>query len=299
MIQSFLKYITTEIQLSASTVDAYRTDLRQWEHFASDGGRHQLLPETTTLSDLRLWVASVARAGASPRTIRRKIQSLRAFFQFMMKFHDIKHNPAMELQAPKIPKELPVYVRAEEMNRLIDAEFDSTDFEATRNKLIITMFYSTGLRCSELMNLTDTNVDTVKGQLKVHGKRNKDRIIPFGTELSELIALYRQLRDSQIESLACDNFFVRLNGEPLYRKLIYNIVHTELDGSVHASRKSPHVLRHSFATDMLNGGAQLTSVQQLLGHKSLTATQIYTHISYRDLKQIYQQAHPRALKKGG
>ena len=205
----------------------------------------------------------------------------------------------MELQAPKIPKELPVYVRAEEMNRLIDAEFDSTDFEAARNKLIITMFYSTGLRCSELMNLTDTNVDTVKGQLKVHGKRNKDRIIPFGTELSELIALYRQLRDSQIESLACDNFFVRLNGEPLYRKLIYNIVHTELDGSVHASRKSPHVLRHSFATDMLNGGAQLTSVQQLLGHKSLTATQIYTHISYRDLKQIYQQAHPRALKKGG
>lgn len=299
MINSFLKYITTEIQLSANTVEAYRTDLRQWAEFATNGGRHELRPETTSLSDLRIWIAAVARAGASPRTIRRKIQSLRAFFRFMMKFHDLKQNPAMELQTPKVPKELPVYIRAEEMNSLIDTEFDNSDFEAARNKLILTMFYSTGLRCSELLNLTDTNVDTVKGQLKVHGKRNKDRIIPFGTELSELISLYRQLRDSQIESIACDNFFVRPNGEPLYRKLIYNIVHTELDGAVHASRKSPHVLRHSFATDMLNGGAQLTSVQQLLGHQSLTATQIYTHISYRDLKQIYQQAHPRALKKGG
>lgn len=299
MIQSFLKYITTEIQLSASTVDAYRTDLRQWEDFATDGGQHQLHPETTTLSDLRLWIASVARTGASPLTVRRKIQSLRAFFRFMMKVHGLRHNPAMDLQSPKVPKELPVYVRAEEMNALLDSDFDSEDFESTRNQLILTMFYSTGLRCSELMTLTDANVDTAKGQLKVHGKRNKDRIVPFGEELAQLISLYRNLRDSQVESIGSEEFFLRPDGRPLYRKLIYNVVHSAMEGSVHASRKSPHVLRHSFATDMLNGGAQLTSVQQLLGHKSLTATQIYTHISYRDLKQIYQQAHPRAQKKGG
>ena len=299
MIDSFLKYITTEIQLSASTVDAYRTDLRQWVDFATNEGQYELRPETTTLPDLRLWIASIAKTGVSPRTVRRKIQSLRAFFRFMMKFHGMKSNPAMELQAPKTPKELPIYIRTDEMNSLLDTEFDAEDFESTRNKLMINMFYSTGLRCSELMNLTDANVDIAKGQLKVHGKRNKDRIVPFGAELSELISLYRQLRHSQTESLECENFFVRHDGRPLYRKLIYNIVHSSMENSVHAPRKSPHVLRHSFATDMLNGGANLTSVQQLLGHKSLTATQIYTHISYRDLKQIYQQAHPRAQKKGG
>lgn len=299
MINSFLKYITTEIQLSAPTVEAYSTDLRQWADFATNGGQHNLRPETTTLSDLRLWIASVARNGASPRTLRRKIQSLRIFFRYMMKCHGLKSNPAMELIAPKTSKELPIYIRTEEMNSMLDADFDRSDFESTRNKLILTMFYSTGLRCSELMNLTDANVNTQKGQLKVHGKRNKDRIVPFGSELAELIQSYRQLRNQQVESRESENFFVRPNGQPLYRKLIYNIVHSAMEGSVHTPRKSPHVLRHSFATDMLNGGARLTSVQQLLGHKSLTATQIYTHISYRDLKQIYQQAHPRALKKGG
>ena len=299
MINSFLKHITTEIQLSAPTVEAYQTDLRQWADFATSNSQYELRPETTTLSDLRLWIASVARTGASPRTIRRKIQSLRAFFRFMMKCHGMKSNPALELQTPKVPKELPIYIRTEEMNAMLDAEHDTSNFESTRNKLILAMFYSTGLRCSELMNLTDTNIDTSKGQLKVHGKRNKDRIIPFGQELADLINDYRQLRDSQAEATDGDIFFVRKNGLPLYRKLIYNIVHSSLEGNVHASRKSPHVMRHSFATDMLNGGAQLTSVQQLLGHKSLTATQIYTHISYRDLKQIYSQAHPRAQKKGG
>lgn len=299
MIDAFLKYIETEIQLSPATVEAYRSDLRQWADYATDSGRYDLRPETTTLSDLRLWISHVARQGASPRTLRRKIQSLRAFFRFLMKIHGLKSNPAMDLQPPKTPKDLPVYVRPEEMNALLDAEIDADDFESVRNRLIIDMFYSTGLRCSELMGLMDVNVDTYKGELKVHGKRNKDRIVPFGPELTEMIILYRGLRDHLTESPVGSAFFVRPDGRPLYRKLIYNIVHSAMDGAVHAARKSPHVLRHSFATDMLNGGAQLTSVQQLLGHQSLTATQVYTHISYRDLKQNYQLAHPRAQKKGG
>lgn len=299
MIDSFLKYIMSEIQLSPTTVEAYGSDLRQWADFATDGGRYELRPETATVSDLRLWLAHIARQGASPRTLRRKIQSLRAFFRFMMKIHGMKSNPAMDLQTPRTPKDLPVYVRPEEMKALLDSETDWENFEEVRNRLILDMFYSTGLRCSELMGLLDANVDTAKGELKVHGKRNKDRIVPFGPELIEMITLYRDLRDHQTAIPAGSAFFVRPDGQPLYRKLIYNIVHSALEGSVHASRKSPHVLRHSFATDMLNGGARLTSVQQLLGHQSLTATQVYTHISYRDLKQNYQLAHPRAQKKGG
>lgn len=300
MIDAFLKYIRTEVQLSPSTVEAYRADLRQWADYATDGGLHPLCPETTTLSDLRLWIARVARQGASPRTIRRKIQSLRAFFRFLMKCHGLKVNPAMDLQVPKVPHDLPVFVRPEEMASMLDAGLDTSDPTEVRDRLILDMFYSTGLRCSELVGLLDRNVDTIRGELKVHGKRNKDRIVPFGSELSDMITLYRRLRDQQFPAPLPDGeFFRRPDGRPLYRKMVYNIVHSAMQGTVHAARKSPHVLRHSFATDMLNGGAQLTSVQQLLGHQSLTATQVYTHISYRDLKQNYQLAHPRAQKKGG
>ena len=161
------------------------------------------------------------------------------------------------------------------------------------------MIYSTGLRCSEIQGLMDKDVDTARGELKVLGKRNKERIIPFGKELSDMITTYRKLRDDTVGTTAPNEFFVRESGEPLYRKLIYNVVHKALAGNTVASRQSPHVLRHSFATDMLNNGADLYAVQQLLGHQSLATTQVYTHITYRELKQNYQQAHPRALKKGG
>lgn len=300
MIDAFLKYITSEVQLSAQTVEAYRSDLRQWERFATSDGLYPLCPETTTLSDLRLWVASLSRAGLLPRSIRRKIQSLRAFFRFLMKYHGLKSNPAVDLQVPKVANGLPVYVRSEEMSAMLDSDYDADDYESVRDRLVVDMLYHTGLRCSELMTLTDGNVDAAKCELKVHGKRNKDRIVPFGPELRDMITLYRRLRDEIVNTLPGDEFFRRSDGRPLYRKQVYNIVHSAMDlAGVHAARKSPHVLRHTFATDMLNGGAQLTSVQQLLGHRSLNATQVYTHISYRDLKQNYQQAHPRAQKKGG
>ena len=198
MIDAFLKYITTEVQLSAPTVEAYRSDLRQWEKFATSDRRFPLCPETTTLSDLRLWVASLARVSRTPRTIRRKIQSLRAFFRYLMKYHGLKANPAMDLQVPKVPHDLPVYVRTEEMSAMLDTEIDNTDYESVRNRLIIDMLYDTGLRCSELIGLTDGNVDTAKGELKVHGKRNKDRIVPFGPELCDMITCYRRLRGRRI-----------------------------------------------------------------------------------------------------
>lgn len=298
MIDSFLRHIRNELSLSDNTVAAYRRDLRQWADFATDHGRHALEPQSTTLSDLRLWTASLARAGESPRTIRRKIQSLRTFFRYMMKCHGMTQNPAIGLPLPKTPRTLPVYSRTEETQAMIDAPIDEEDFTEVRNRLILDMFYSTGIRCSELLDLLDVNVDTARGELKVHGKRNKDRIVPFGPELTDMINRYRQLRD-KTTGTAVETFFTRDDGRPMYRKQVYNVVHQAMTESTHAARKSPHVLRHSFATDMLNSGADLTSVQQLLGHKSLSATQVYTHISYRDLKNYYQLAHPRAQKKGG
>lgn len=300
MITDFLKYLRNELGLSQLTVDAYGRDLTQWKAFATRNGQYELRPETATLSDLRLWLASLSREGASPRTLRRKIQSLRAFFKYLMRFHGLPDNPALELKAPRIGHELPVYVRQNETMSMIDAENSECgeDFTAVRNALIIDMLYTAGLRCSELTDLTDANVDTVKRELKVHGKRNKERIVPFGAELSDMIDRYRRLRE-EVAGAAPLYFFVRADGRQLYRKLVYNVVHQAMDGRVHAARKSPHVLRHSFATDMLNNGADLTSVQQLLGHQSLSTTQIYTHISFRELKQNYQLAHPRAQNKGG
>ncbi len=213
--------------------------------------------------------------------------------------HGAHSNPAAELELAKADKPLPVFVRQDETNDILNEEFDRNDFTQTRNRLIVLMLYTTGMRASELMGLLDAAVDTEKGELKVLGKRNKERIIPFGDELSEMITLYRELRDNTVPPPPADEFFVRESGEPLYRDLIYKVVHNTLAGRTVAARQSPHVLRHSFATDMLNNGADLYSVQQLLGHQSLATTQVYTHITYRELKHNYELAHPRAAKKGG
>ncbi len=300
MITKFLKYLLSEQGLSPLTVEAYGRDLRQWADYATGGGRYELRPETASLNDLRLWLADVSLKGTSPRTIRRKIQSLRGFYSYLMRFHGLSDNPAAELTAPRAPRNLPVYVRTEETMAMLDAEESGGDgsFDSVRNLLIIDLLYSTGLRCSELIGLRDCHVDTVKRELKVVGKRNKERIVPFGYELSEMIDRYRSLRDEAV-GFTTEFLFVRQDGRPLYRKMVYNVVHGAMEGRVHASRLSPHVLRHSFATDMLNSGAELTSVQQLLGHSSLSTTQVYTHISFRELKQNYQLAHPRAQNKGG
>lgn len=295
MINEFLKYMEAEKGSSKLTVRAYSTDLKQWADFATGGGRHELRPETTTVSDLRLWVASLSRKSVGARSIRRKIQSLRSFFNYMMKRHGLKENPAADLSLPRMPAQLPVNIRATETASMLDNAIENPDdMIEVRNRLIIDIFYSTGIRCSELMTLLDTDVDTTRGELKVLGKRNKERIVPFGPELSTSIEAYRRLRSS----IGCpsDELILRPDGRPLSRRQIYAIVHQVLQENVHASRLSPHVLRHSFATDMLNGGADITSVQQLLGHSSLATTQIYTHVSYRDLKRNYQLAHPRAQK---
>lgn len=296
-IEAFLTYIRCELNYSAHTVSSYAVDLRQWADFATGGHPETLAPLDVATSDLRQWLASVAAGGATGSTLRRKAQSLRAFFRYLMKRHGLKHNPASDLPRIKRSLQLPTYIRPEDTRRILDEPIDTDDFIEMRDRLIMTMLYSTGIRASELVGLLDSNVNMPRRELKVHGKRNKDRVIPFGDELAQMIDRYRHLRDNDAGGSE-GTFFTRPGGAPIYRGLLYRIVHRELlDGGAHAARLSPHVMRHSFATDMLNNGADLSAVQQLLGHQSLMTTQVYTHITYRELKQNYQLAHPRALKK--
>lgn len=298
MIEGFLKYLRYELNYSVHTVLSYGNDLRQFADFLARGDSEQLRLDDVSTNDIREWMMSLSNAGDCQRTIRRKVQSVRALYKYMQRRGLIDNNPAAMVELAKLPKRLPTYVRSENINALLDQDIDLADFTAVRNKLMLMMFYETGIRRAELIGLSDVNVDASAMQIKVHGKRNKDRIVPFGSELLEWIVRYRELRSQQVAAV-CDAFFVRPNGKALYPSLVYNVVHDALQAAGGTDKFSPHVLRHSFASAMLNNGAQLNNVKELLGHESLAATQVYTHITFSELKDNYQSAHPRALKKGG
>ncbi len=295
-IDNYLQFIRLEKNLSPHTVVAYRCDLEQWEQFLT-GGKEALDVKSVTTGDIRAWMLHLNKQGDSARTMRRKVQAVRSFYKWLMKQGMASDSPAAAVELARIPKRLPQLVRSSSMDELLDQEIDETDFVQVRNRLIVMMLYETGIRRAELLDLLDRNVDTASGELKVHGKRDKDRIIPFGTELAQAIDSYRLLRDELVRG--CEHFFVKEDGNPLYPMLVYRIVHRALQEVGVTSKRSPHVLRHSFATAMLNDGAAINSVKELLGHESLATTQIYTHVTFSELKNNYKLAHPRALNKGG
>lgn len=314
LIQSFLTYIRCELSLSVHTVLSYSVDLRQFREFVTGKPQPKLPPDvclsapddgfdplTVSSSDIRQWLMTKAEEGLSARSLRRKLTSVSSFYSYLLRQGLVTVNPARDVEMAKIPKSLPVNLRSAEVNRIIDEDNEAVeggnDFVRERDALIILMLYSTGMRRAELIGLEDTNVDIAKGELKVLGKRNKERIVPFGGELREAVERYRHIRAATVGGPVA-RFFVRPDGSPLYPMLVERIVRKELQGRVHAGRISPHVLRHTFASDMLNNGADLVAVQQLLGHESLATTQVYTHITYRELKQNYQLAHPRAGSHG-
>lgn len=314
LIQSFLTYIRCELSLSVHTVLSYSVDLRQFREFLTGKPQPKLPPEaefvakddgfdpiSVTASDIRQWLMTLAETGLAPRSLRRKLTAVSSFYAFLLRRGLVNNNPARDVEIAKAPKPLPVNFRSSEVNAVIEEEKKQTsddvvdsDFVAERDYLIFLMLYSTGMRRAELIGLEDARVNTARGELKVLGKRNKERIIPFGEELKDAIENYRQLRDKTVGGQTTTKFFVKPDGEPLYPMLVERIIKKTLQGRVHAERISPHVLRHSFASDMLNNGADLVAVQQLLGHKSLATTQVYTHITFRELKQNYKLAHPRA-----
>ena len=296
-IDRFLKYIDNELNLSSLTVDGYGNDLRQFNDFIvqlkGDADAACVPP-----ADIRAWVVDLADKGDCARTIRRKIQAVRAFYRYLLTRGVLKDNPAADVELAKTAKRLPQYVRQGNMDKLLDEEVDMSDFTAVRDRLVVMMLYETGIRRAELIGLKDCNVDTAKCEIKVHGKRDKDRIVPFGGELKRLIERYRGLR-AEVQKAGVGELLLTEKGKPMYPSLVYKVVHDSLDEAGVKGKKSPHVLRHSFASAMLNHGAEINSVKEILGHESLAATQIYTHITFSELKTNYKLAHPRALKKGG
>ena len=286
-VDRFLQYIRLERNQSQHTRDAYAGDLTLFCDYAA---RRGVGLEAVTVNVIRGWVLERSAAGDGASTLRRRVQALRAFYRWLVTTGAVADNPAAYVELARVPKRLPTYVREPQLNTLLDAPLDEDDAEAVRDRLIVMMLYETGMRRAELIGLRDAAVDTAKCELKVHGKRDKDRIIPFGGELRRLIECYRALRPSPLRG----TFFVRGDGEPLYPSLVYKVVHDSLAEAGAHGKLSPHVLRHSFASSMLNGGARLGSVKELLGHESLAATQVYTHITLSELKNNYKLAHPRA-----
>ena len=291
IIQSFLQYLRFEKRFSANTVVAYENDLKQFFSFQLK------LYEIENPSDVlpamvRSWMVSMMEAGISTRSINRKLTALKSFYKFLMRKGECKSSPLLKVQSPKVSKRLPVFVDENKMKLLFsDVNFGET-FEPVRDKLILELLYATGMRRSELVGLTDDRVDLFQCQIKVLGKRNKERIIPFTNNLKELINKYFHLRNEFAPH--ANAFFVTSKGNNIYPELVYRIVTYRLGGVTTLEKKSPHILRHTFATHMLNNGADINSVKELLGHASLSATQIYTHNTIEKLKEVYKQAHPRA-----
>ena len=312
LIKSFITYLRCELNYSAYTVLYYKQHLRHWADYVAgatntlvttenaDNNATILDPRQVTTADIRAWVAAMSADGMAIVSIRAHLSAVRSFYKYLAKIHGIDINPAAEVTVARPHKTLPKFIAAEETNAILNSSYDIDDFGECRDRLVVDMFYTTGIRASELMGLRDADVDLARGELKVLGKRSKERIVPFGDELADQIANYRRLRaDIAIMPQAADKFFVNANGSAMSYNNVNRVVHAALDGNVHCDKRSPHVLRHSFATDMLNNGADISAVQRLLGHVSLATTQIYTHVSYRDLQQNYQLAHPRAQKQGG
>lgn len=295
----FLEYLQYERNYSSHTVLSYRKDLDQFSSFITrQCGEFTI---TDIDSDLiRLWIVTLLEQGNTPATVKRKLSALRSFFKYLLRRDIIKKNPIQSINGPKISKKIPIFVKEADMNTLLDDTDFGNGFEAIRNKMIIHLFYTTGIRRAEILELKDSDIDFSTSTIKVTGKRNKQRIIPIGNETHTLLLQYLEERDVRIG--AGEGYvFVKEDGEKLYPMLLYRIVNEKLSETTTLSKKSPHILRHTFATTLLNHGAELNAVKELLGHSSLSATEVYTHTTFEELKKAYKTAHPRAgnSKKGG
>jgi integrase/recombinase XerC len=241
---------------------------------------------------IREWIVSLMNHEVSARSVNRKITTLKSFYKHLIKLGVADSNPAKGLALPKIRKKLPSFVEEDKLSHLLDNGYFNNDFIGTRDKLIVTFFYGTGIRLSELIGLKESDIDRRNSQIKVLGKRNKERIIPYPVSINQLVEQYVILKNT-VNCESTEMLFVTEKGTPVYEKLVYRIVTQNLSKVTLLEKKSPHVLRHTYATHLLNNGADLNAVKELLGHSNLAATQIYTHTTFKKLHDIYKQAHPR------
>jgi integrase/recombinase XerC len=293
-IQSFIDYLKFEKRYSVHTIRSYHDDLVQFFDFLDKQFGKPALKEISS-SFVRSWLASLKEDDVTARTINRKISTLKSFFKFQLKQGKIENTPMGNIISPKISKRLPVFIKEKDLVALTNALNTNTeDWDSLNTKMLITIFYSTGMRLSELINLKEKQVDFSRKQLKILGKGNKERIIPAGADLLTVIKDYINEKRKIFEKTD-DILLVSSKGKRLYPKYAYNLVRSILTEEVKTlDKKSPHVLRHTFATHLMNNGANLDAVKELLGHASLASTQVYTHNTIEKLKNVYKKAHPKA-----
>jgi integrase/recombinase XerC len=293
--ESFINYLKYEKRYSAHTVVAYKNDLDQFVDFYTIVVGEFHVKEVS--SDLvRGWLLHLLEQGMKPRSIHRKVTSVKSFYNYLMREEIVSANPALNLTMPKVRKKLPSFVDEQSLTHLLDeADMFDDSFAGIRDRLIITLFYGTGIRLSELRGLKEQDIDTKGRLIRVLGKRQKERIIPYPAEINSILEEYIVVRNREL-GYKTDFLFVTEKGKQVYEKLIYRIVTRNLSKVTSLEKKSPHILRHTYATHLLNRGADLNAVKELLGHSNLAATQVYTHTTFEKLRESYKQAHPRGDK---
>lgn len=292
IIDKYRNYLRYEKNYSSHTEISYYTDVVQFEDYVKSN-----FPDIELLTIdgdvVRAWVVSLMSEKISARSVNRKLSSLKSFYRFLHKIGQVQSNPLRKISGPKAKKPIPSFINYTDMKNILEDSRSQDDFEVCRDKVILELFYVTGMRRAELIGLNDVDVDLVAGNVLVTGKRNKQRIIPISKNTVCLVEKYLEARNAFFENQT-KAFFVRKNGNRMYPMLLHRIVSSYLRWVPTLSKASPHVLRHSFATGMLNNGADINAVKELLGHSSLASTEIYTHTSFDELKKIYNKAHPRA-----
>ncbi len=291
-IQPFIDFIRQEKRYSAHTIQSYTKDLDQFQVFC----RLQYQLDNLDLANyqhIRSWIVHLMNEKMAAKSVNRKISTLRSYYKYCLKRQVIQINPAYGIQGPKTPKRNPVFVPESQMNTLFDQLQFPDSFEGHRDKMILELFYFTGMRKAELIGLKLGDIDNYQGTIKVLGKRNKERLIPATPVLLNLLKQYLDRRSKEEISNGSDILFITLKGRPLQPKQVYTIVNKYLQAITTVHKKSPHVLRHTFATHMLNNGADINGIKEILGHSSLAATQVYTHNSFEKLKGIHKKAHPK------
>lgn len=292
MTETFFKYLQFEKRLSKHTLIAYQSDIAQFEDFTCRVYAQKNISETT-FQMIRSWIVELTGHKVQAASVNRKIAALKALFKFLLSRGDIQTNPCTRINALKTSKTLPSFIRESEMDKVLGGG-SPVDFETTRNQLMLELFYATGIRLSELLELKDHSFDLVDRTVRVLGKRNKERVVPFSASIIPSLRTYLQFRNHDIGENPGQYFFVTKEGNKCYPMMIYRIVNSRLSQSTTATRKSPHVLRHTYATHLLDRGAELSAVKDLLGHASLSATQVYTHNSVEKIKRVFELAHPKA-----